>query len=485
MVTLSALAPAIALNRFGLGARPDEPLPARPQAWLLGQLDKFTPRTPAIAATPDSAEAAARFRQYLAQRKPGQNAATAPAADPQANIRQQLRRMYRESYGQHVRARVQEALITPAPFPERLVHFWANHFAVSADKLATIGLAGTLEFEAIRPHILGRFEDMLLAVARHPAMMLYLDQAQSIGPGSRLAQAAARRQRRRQPPRLQPPRRQPPRQLGLNENLAREILELHTLGAGSGYGQADVLALARGLTGWSVGGFVRRPIGIEAPDGAFVFQPNWHEPGTQTLLANSYSQDGEAQGRAMLLSLARDPRTARHLCTKLARHFVADVPPPALVAKLEARWLTSGGDLAAVTQALVEAPEAWAPATKFKTPWEWLISALRGTGQRQVPDLRYAPALNALGQPAWRPGSPAGWDDIAASWAAPDALMRRVETGGRMAAAFGDRIDARTLAPKLLPGVLTAATAQAIARAESPAQAMALLLVSPEFLRRE
>jgi uncharacterized protein (DUF1800 family) len=229
---------------------------------------------------------------------------------------------------------------------------------------------------------------------------------------------------------------------------------------------------------------VRRPIGIEAPDGAFVFQTNWHEPGPQTLIGRSYPQDGEAQGRAMLLALARDPRTARHLCTKLARHFVADAPPPALVAKLEARWLASGGDLAAVSQALVEAPEAWVPATKFKTPWEWMISALRGTGQRQVPDLRYALALNALGQPAWRPGSPAGWDDVAASWAAPDALMRRVETAGRMAAALGDRVDARTLAPKLLPGVLTAATAQAIARAESPAQALALLLVSPEFLRR-
>jgi uncharacterized protein (DUF1800 family) len=319
---------------------------------------------------------------------------------------------------------VQEALITPAPFAARLVHLWANHFAVSADKLATIGLAGTLEFEAIRPHILGRFENMLLAVTQHPAMMLYLDQAQSIGPGSRVAYAAAQTQGRRQQ------RRQP----GLNENLAREILELHTLGGGSGYGQPDVLALARGLTGWSVGSFVRRPIGIEAAGGAFVFQPDWHEPGTQTLLGISYREDSEAQGRAVLLALARDPRTARHLCTKIARHFVADVPPAALVAKLEARWTASGGDLAAVSQTLVEAPEAWLPATKFKTPRDWMISALRGTGQREVPDLHYALVLNALGQPVWRPGSPAGWDDEAANWAprcADAARGNRGTHGGR------------------------------------------------------
>ncbi|WP_439532936.1 DUF1800 domain-containing protein [Polymorphobacter sp.] len=465
MVTKPASPAAIALSRFGLGARPDEPAPVRPQTWLLDQLGQFDPRPAAIAATPGSAEAAAAFRRYIGDRQP-----VASRKDAAQSLRQEIRRQYRDDYAAHVRARLAVALDTPAPFAERLVHFWANHFAVSADKLAVIGLVGTLEFEAIRPALLGRFEDMLLAVTRHPAMLLYLDQAQSIGPGSRLAQAATRRGRRRVP--------------GLNENLAREILELHTLGAGAGYTQADVQALAQGLTGWSVGGFVRRPIGIEAPDGAFVFQPGWHEPGTRTLLGQRHAEAGEAQGRAMLLALARDPRTARHLCTKLARHFVADVPSSALVDRLTARWTATNGDLAAVSRALVEAPEAWQPATKFKTPWDWMVSALRGVGQREVTGPRVMAMLNALGQPVWRPGSPAGWDDVAASWAAPDALMRRVETASRLAATLGDRVDARQLAPKLLPGVLTAATAEAVARAESPAQALALLLVSPEFLRR-
>ncbi len=485
---------AIARNRFGLGTRADDAISGDPRASLMRQFAAFDPQPPVIAALPGSAVMARQFREYLATIRPflAANGATGPAArgsprtmklpapsgnaadiaGPEARIRADLRRQYRDSYGLQARARIAAALTTPAAFPERLVHFWANHFAVSADKLQSIGLAGTLEFEAIRPHVGGRFIDLLLAVERHPAMLLYLDQAQSIGPGSQLAEAARRRPNGR-------------RQPGLNENLGREILELHTVGVGSGYGQADVLALAEALTGWSIGGFVRRPLGIEAPDGAFVFQPGWHEPGTRTLLGKRYAQSGSAQAQAMLADLAVHPATARHIATKLARHFVADVPPAALVDRLAARHIASGGNLMAVYQTLVDAPESWAvPAPKFKTPWEWAISALRGVGATAAPDLRVVAALNELGQPIWRPGSPAGWDDSAASWAAPDALLRRVETASRIAAQIGDRIDARTLAPKLLPGVLSAATAAAIARADSPQQGLTLLLAAPEFLRR-
>ncbi len=487
---------AIAGNRFGLGLRPGEALPADPRFWLIDQFARFDPRPPAIAAVPGSAVMAREFRDYLAKIRPfiaanieprgeapmargetpvarGETpvagGAAAVAGPDEAEIRKELRRSYRDSYGGQVRARIAAAINSETPFAERLVHFWANHFAVSADKLQTIGLAGTLEFEAIRPHIAGRFVDMLLAVERHPAMLLYLDQGPSIGPQSPLAQAARARNARRQP--------------GLNENLAREILELHTLGVGN-YGQSDVGELARALTGWSLGGFVRRPIGIEVPDGAFVFQPNWHEPGARTLLGRRYGQDGEAQARAMLADLAVHPATARHLATKLARHFAGDVPPPALVDRLTAAHLASGGDLMALYRVLVAAPECWGPAQKFKTPWEWSISALRGLGARATPDLRAVAMLTELGQPVWRPGSPAGWDDVAASWAAPDALLRRVETAGRLAALSGDRLDARQLAPVILPGVLGPGTASAIARADSPQQGLALLFASPEFLRR-
>lgn len=480
-MTMMSPAAAIAANRFGLGARATDAPITDPQRWLIDQFGKFEIRPAAIAGTDGSAAMARQFREYLAQIRPFIAAKTEPrtidttmpagTADPKQEdaIRRELRRQYRDNYGDQVRARVISAITTDAPFAERLVHFWANHFAVSADKLQTIGLAGTLEFEAIRPNITGTFGDLLMAVETHPAMLLYLDQAQSIGPDSLLGEAARRRNARRQP--------------GLNENLAREILELHTLGVGN-YAQADVQELARGLTGFSIGGFVRRPIGIEAPDGAFVFQPGWHQPGERVLLGKTYREAGLAQPRAMLADLAVHPATARHLATKLARHFVADNPPQAVIDRLAAAHIASGGDLMALYRVLIDAPESWATATpKFKTPWDWTVSALRATGTRTA-DLRVAIALTELGQPVWRPGSPAGWDDIAASWAAPDALLRRVETAGRLAAATGSQVDARALAPKILPGVLTPATAQAIARAETGPQALALLLASPEFLRR-
>ena len=479
---------AIALNRFGLGARAGEAAPADPKGWLRGQQARFDPRPAVIAAAPGSAAMALQFRDYLQEVRAARDTAAAPTmgggapdaamaqappprSDAAKMVRKDIRALYRDSYGALARARIAAVLTTPAPFAERLTHFWANHFAVSADKLQSIGTAGTLEFEAVRPNLFGSFGDLLLAVETHPAMLLYLDQAQSIGPDSFIGQRAALRPRARK--------------VGLNENLAREILELHTLGVGSGYTQADVQELARGLTGWSVGGFVRGPVGEEGPPGGFVFQERWHQPGQRTLLGKSYGQSGQAQARAMLADLAVHPATARHLATKLARHFGGDVPPPALVDRLTAVHLRTGGNLPALYNTLIDAPEVWAtPLPKFKTPWEWTVSALRGIGASDAPDLKLVGALNELGQPVWKPGSPAGWDDVAASWAAPDALLRRVEVAQRMATTVGDRLDARTLAAQLLPGTLSPATAQAIARADSPGQGLALLLVAPEFMRR-
>jgi uncharacterized protein (DUF1800 family) len=373
-----------------------------------------------------------------------------------------------------VAARTGAALTAPAPFVERLVHFWANHFAVSADKLPVIGIAGLLEFEAVRPHVFGRFRDMLLAVEQHPAMLLYLDQAQSIGPGSMAANLAERLGRRRR---------------GLNENLAREILELHTLGVDGGYSQADVTEFARALTGWTVSGLVRGPVrrivGSTGSPGTFHFAEAIHEPGERRVLSGRYPQAGEAQARAVLEDLAAHPATARHLAVKLARHFAGDEPPTALVERLSSAYLGSGGDLPTVYRALIDSPEAWVPApVKFRTPWEWSIAALRAIGARELEGRAAGGLLAQLGQPVWRPGSPAGYDDVAASWNGPDALMRRVEAAERIAARTSGLVDARTLAPRLLPGMLTPATGQAIARAESPVQGLALLLVAPEFLRR-
>jgi uncharacterized protein (DUF1800 family) len=483
----------LALSRFGLGAARDEAPPADPQRWLMAQFESYNPRPAAVASAPARTEVATQLADYLAEvrsataqgLRPRQAAEmrrqmTNGQADQGANAelpesaRQFIRKASQDYYLGCVAARTNAALTTSAPFVERLVHFWANHFAVSADKLPVIGMSGLLEIEAIRPHVLGRFGDMLLAVEQHPAMLLYLDQAQSIGPDSMVGEFVAARGRR---------------QAGLNENLAREILELHTLGVKGGYSQADVTEFARALTGWTVSGITRGPaarmMSGGGDPGAFVFASALHEPGRRTLLGRSYDQQGLDQAKTILAELATHPSTAQHLATKLARHFVADDPPPALVERLSATYLKTGGDLPSLYRILIEAPEAWSgqPA-KFKTPWDWTISSLRGLGIREIQGQPVAGLMMQLGQPLWRPGSPAGYDDIAASWAGPDALVRRVEAAERLVGRTADTLDARQLAPKLLADALTPATAQAIARAESPAQGLALMLVAPEFLRR-
>jgi uncharacterized protein (DUF1800 family) len=455
---------AVAFNRFGLGARPDETAPADPKRWLLGQLEGPAPKLAASTTLPTTATI---VRDFLGRRQQMRSARD----EAKAAARKEMRQESRDIYLQAVNARTASTLVTRAPFVERLVHFWANHFAVSADKVAVIPLAGAFEAEAIRPHVLGRFEDLLLAVERHVAMQVYLDQAQSIGPNSPFAARVASRR--------------PDKKPGLNENLAREIMELHTLGVRTGYTQADVTEFARALTGWSVGGMGRAARGSNVTPGGFVFRPALHEPGTRMIMGKTYRQKDEGQALAVLHDLAKAKATADHIATKLARHFVADEPPPALVQRLSEAFSRNGGDLPAVYRALIEAPESWTPRpVKFKTPWEWLISALRGVGLRDLGRMKVAPVMNQLGQPVWRPGSPAGFDDIAARWAAPDALMRRVEFADRLAARIGDRIDARQLAGKLLPGAVSEKTRRAVARAENSPSALALLLVSPEFQRR-
>jgi len=514
---MAATDASIALNRFGLGTRPDDSIPDNPKAWLKHQIEAFDPKPAAIAAVPSRAKVAGELadfydrqrqlrqmglgrRQQRAVAAPEMTAAGAPqnmamgaaatvppgtpepgakpdVDDPLKDARRLVGRQVRDDYAAAVGARANAALTSNAPFADRLTHFWANHFAVSADKLQVIGLSGLLEFEAIRPNLTRTFGDMLNAVERHPAMLLYLDQAVSVGPNSTAGQFAARRPR---------PNGQ---KLGLNENLAREIMELHTLGVRSGYTQADVTEFARALTGWSVAGIGRGPgarmAGTDGTPGDFVFAERLHEPGERTIIGRTYREDGEKQAQAVLDTLATSPATARHVATKLARHFAGDTPPPALVQRLQASFVKTCGDLPSLYRVLIDSPECWVPQpVKFKSPWEWTMSAYRALGMTQVQPLAAVGLLNQLGQPTWKPGSPAGYDDIAASWAGPDALVRRVEASERFATRAGAQIDARALAPKLFPAALSPATEQALARAESPGQALALLLVSPEMLRR-
>jgi uncharacterized protein (DUF1800 family) len=332
-----------------------------------------------------------------------------------------------------------------------------------------------MEREAIRPHVTGHFTELLLAVEKHPAMLLYLDNQGSIGPNSKAAQFVARRSKRK---------------VDINENLAREILELHTLGVNGGYTQADVTTFAQAISGWSVGGqdqsrrLARLGFDNGRP-GEFFFREPFHEPGRKKLLGKSYGEEGVRQGEAILRDLALRPQTARFVCTKLARHFIADDPPRDAVERMTRAWLDSRAHLPTVYRALIESPEAWNPAqSKFKTPVDYIYSAYRGLDIPLREKRRALAGFEALGQRALSPGSPAGWPDTSADWDGSSALLKRITWADVVAQRLGDKRNARELAPQLLGGSLSEDTARAIARAESGSQALTLLLASPEFMRR-
>ncbi len=464
---------AIAVTRFGLGAKPGEIAAARvdPRGFLLAQIRRDGADQPQPGAA-TAQQRLAEFRDYQKDRQAAKSDPMSEANDP-VKVAQKL---LRTETAVDFTTRARLGATTDASFRERWTLFWANHFTVSATKLQIATVVGPYEQEAIRPHVFGRFEDLLVAAETHPAMLLYLDQAQSVGPDSQLValmkSGAGRGQGLRDP--------QAARLSGLNENLAREILELHTLGVDGGYTQEDVTEFARAMTGLSVGGLRDRD-----QLGAPIFRSIAHEPGARTVLGRRYPAGGQGQTAAILADLAAHPSTARFVCTKLARHFVADAPPPSLVARLEQTWTSSGGDLARVAEALVRAPEAWTPEpAKFKTPYEFMISAWRSVGGAPRDISVLAPTLNAMGQKPFSPPSPKGWPDETAAWASPASVVARMAWSQSFAdRAIGDR-DPVQLANDALGVRLSPRTATAIARAESRAEALALMLMSPEFQRR-
>lgn len=490
---------AIALTRFGLGASPGErvSIAANPRGWLEAQVRPGGAPNPPGAFT----ASAERMQQFLAyQRESGQvrqarretGAATPtndgdasmndPAAEAALEARRDSRRVLTLDTAQEFLARARLGVMTEAGFAERWALFWANVFTASATKFQSAIFMGQYEREAIRPHVFGRFEDLAVAADQHPAMLLYLDQARSTGPNSQ----AGRR-----------------RDAGLNENLAREALELHTVGADGGYTQADVTEFARALTGWSVpgardeamggaggrqgrgrGGPRRAALAVEPGANGFVFRAILHEPGERTVMGRRHGEGGVEQGEAILRDLANRPQTARRLARRIAAHFVADQPPPSLVARLEQAWTGSGGDLSVVARALIAAPEAWAPqAAKIKTPYEFIVSTHRalGTTPDRIEPLRQA--LLQMGQPMFAAPSPEGWPDTADDWAGPDALVKRLNwakaVGDRSGASEPEAVAAAALGPRLGERARLMIT-----RAESRAEAMTLFLMSPEFQRR-
>jgi Uncharacterized protein conserved in bacteria len=353
--------------------------------------------------------------------------------------------------------RIRRAFGTDDGLVERLVQFWSNHFAVAAGKNNKLeATAGAFERQAIRPHVLGRFSDMLLASTRHVAMLTYLDNIKSVGPNAKIAG------------------RDP--ESGLNENLAREILELHTLGVDGGYSQADVTAFANALTGWTVSS-------QRGDEAAFRFVARNHEPGPVTVLGTVYDQQGEDQGLAILDDLAAHPATARHIARKLTRHFVGDAASEALIGRVAAAFADSGGDLAATTRALVEADEAWtSPPVKVLPPYDFLVATARATRWRPSV-IEFNRIVRLLGHPVWDPVSPAGFSDKDDAWAAPDQLLERMDLC-RHIAIVAEKVDGIRLVTRLYGEDASPETMQTVSRAESREQSVELLLMSPEFLRR-
>jgi uncharacterized protein (DUF1800 family) len=467
---------AFALHRFGLGPRPGSiaAIAADPRGALLAELERpgagriDDPRllTSAQSSRAGFEARSARQAQQIVAERAKKEAEQAQAqsmamgeevkvepAKPAAPAPMQT--VEQQNFLKEVRARLDAALVPEIGFPERLVWFWSNHLCVSG--FVVPNMTGGYEREAIRPHILGRFVDMLLAAEGHPAMLIYLNNNVSIGPNSVAGINRAR---------------------GLNENLAREIMELHTLGVRTGYTQDDVIRFANVLTGWTV-----LPSANNPEHGAeFVFNARMHEPGPQRVIDTDYADTGVEQGRAVLADLARHPATATHVATKLARHFVADTPPQPLVERLTKTFHDTDGDLKELAKSLITDPLAWeTPRDKLKMPCEWLVAITRALGGRGDAQ-RFANGQALLGQPMWRPPAPNGFADDEATWI--DGLGRRLDIANGVAQRVGERGEPDEMIEIALGPLATLDTRTAIDRAESRQQALTLLFMSPEFQRR-
>ncbi|MBO1075805.1 DUF1800 domain-containing protein [Roseomonas marmotae] len=429
--------------RFGLGPRPDQPVPADAERWLLDQLEGPAPEPPPPAGFDHPPTVADGFRIWRER-----DAAPPPEPGQRTPVDTYF---LAESIAAHA-----WRLDTPAPYRERLVDFWSNHFTISRRAGTQVSVTvPSFVRDVIRPGATGRFADMLVAAFKHPAMLGYLDQASSVGPNSRFGRRTGR---------------------GLNENLAREILELHTVSPAAGYTQQDVTEFARLLTGWRTERD-REPFGT-------VFTEAAHEPGEKTVMGRRFGE-GELAAEQALRFLAAHPATHRHLATKLARHFVADDPPVSAVARLEAVLRDTNGDLGAVSRALVQLPQAWDPPfSKLRAPSDYVTAVYRacGAGGDRFGEAAFK-ATAGFGQPVWSALQPNGWPDLAQDWATPEAVMQRLDWAFRLGGQFARLRPLEVLETTLGP-LAPLETRQALMGAGSPQEALALLFASAEFQRR-
>jgi len=442
----------IAVNRFGYGARGNELNHAKadPKKWLLSQLQiiEFSGKQSS------SDDIFLAYAKYQKQKKLMKQQQKQPE---DRNKKKLIKNSARKMYVKMSTDSLKEAITSDHSVSWRLLDFFSNHFSVSTSGRLMVGLSPTLEREAISPNLLGNFEDLLLAVEQHPAMLIYLNNEKSFGPNSRMAKK---------------------RKVGLNENLAREIMELHTLGVNGGYSQADVIELAKGITGWSV----KRP--KKEHGTGFVFRAYGHEPGNRSLLGKKYAQRGITQGQQMLRDLAMHPNTAKYVCSKIAHHFVSENPPASLILKMQNTWLKNQGNIKKVMLTLFDSDEAWLQSPqKFKTPREFVISTYRALAPSKINSRLLFNSLNNLGQMPFNAGSPAGFSDDESDWLGASALMARVEWSSLVSAQV-KRINAEQVMTTALGNSISQHTYQMVMRAESRQQASTLLLMSPEFQRR-
>jgi len=483
----------MAAIRFGYGLRLSEKAPADADA-LISQIDKGVAqkaRFPREGLT-GRAETVTRIVSVRAA-----EAKARQAGKGNDDIRKQIQQEARRIYRQDAMARMAQAVYSPLGFYERLASFWMDHFSTSVMKsLSMRMLVPMYEAQAIRPNIGGPFSRLLQSAIVHPAMLIYLDQSQSVGPDS----VAGRRNNR-----------------GLNENLGRELLELHTLGAGSGYNQNDVRSAALVLTGLAVD---NRSLEV-------VYRQNIAEEGPITVLGRTYRDDeGQGQDHLLLLEdLAADPRTALHVSRKLAAHFIADDPPGEIVQAMVDAWSKSQGNLTEVYRAMLTHPAAWInPGRKIKKPFEFVISGFRAldlpernfatlvsdidvenadrgpvgdamemVGAPSQADIRKRAtransltlaALQRMGQPIWQPPSPAGFADEERVWLAPSQLSERIAWSRMMARVFGQKMEPSEFLQAALADAVSPETRTIIGQAPNKVHGITMVFASPEFNRR-
>ncbi len=487
---MSLSVPTMAAIRFGYGLRPGE-APVQGNNDLLGQLKAVGQSPPRFPVGGIEAR-----RKQIADLQQGLHDLRHVADGPTRRQRRDvLQKSVEHCFKQDLNARLLQAVLSPNGFHERLATFWTNHFATSASKSLQMRLVVPLyEAEAIRPHINGRFADLLRSATEHPAMLIYLDQVLSLGPDS--ASGLSKKK-------------------GLNENLGRELLELHTLGAGSGYTQADVRAAAMVLTGLTT----------DRLDVDMVFQPSISEPGSQKVLGVNYGsvRRSPRDFLSLLDDLAANPKTAQHICRKLVVHFISDQPPDDIIAAMTAVWKRTDGDLTSIYAVMLDHPAAWAnPGAKARQPFDFVVAGLRALndeggdgdvgsffeayGNDDVTDTQAMTdddpaaaktrkatqtmtaigqgALRRMGQPTWEPPSPAGFEESFSVWITASQLAERLRWARRASAQFGQGLDPREFLKATLADAARDDTIRVVSQAPSKISGLMLALASPEFNRR-